>query len=271
MKKPQPIAGFFMIYFGLIVISFSVYSILYSEAFVSLSTSSNFSYSIALSSLTQIKGDAFHPGLSGAFLLFSLIITQISGIALLSYLLWFYWKLFGDRGEKEYSIIRAFKLTILISFISELILFLFFLYAIPVELTDFSIQKKSLAALSLSINSFNNAGFTHIDQFFDQGILEQNFILQIGILGGSLIGSLGIFVIYELFSPLKLRARLADPTIDWSFITKISVYGVILLLLIGSGMFFLLESSNILKEKNIVESVIASMYEITGARVLDIH
>ena len=192
-----------MIYFGLIVISFSVYSILYSEAFVSLSTSSNFSYSIALSSLTQINGDAFHPGLSGAFLLFSLIITQISGIALLSYLLWFYWKLFGDRGEKRYSIIRAFKLTILISFISELILFLFFLYAIPVELTDFSIQKKSLAALSLSINSFNNAGFTHIYQFFDQGVLEQNFILQIGILGGSIIGSLGIFVIYELFSPLK--------------------------------------------------------------------
>ena len=266
MKKPDPIFGFLLIYFGLIIVSFLGYQIIFDEAIVSSSSFLNLNYAVALSSLIHIDGIAFNENLPVSYLFFSLFISQISGITILSYLLWFYWKLFGTEIEKEAGLRKAFKLTILISFISESLFFLFFLYSIPIELVDSNFQKKLFAALSLAINSFNNAGFPLSSQFFTHGFLEKYYVLQIGIAGGSILGSLGIFVIYELFSPKKLRERLNDSTIDWSFVTKISVYGVILILILFSCILFFIESDNYLKEKNLMESIIASIYEITSAR-----
>ena len=266
MKKPDPIFGFMLIYLGLIVVSIFANHILFSEVFVSLSSSLNLSCAIALSSLTQIDGNVFSDQVPVSYHLFSLIISQISGIIILSWLLWLYWKLFGNINEKEAGLRKAFKLTILITLISESLLFLFFLYGIPSELTDSGFQNTIIAALSLAINSFTNAGFSHLGQYFKPEILEQNFILQIGIVAGSVLGSLGIFVIYELLSPIKLRERLNDSTIDWSFITKVSVYGTIIILILFSCIFFFIESNNYLEEKNLLDSIIASIYEITSTR-----
>ena len=266
MKKPDPFYGFLLIYLGLIVVSFLAYQLIFTEAFVSSSSPLNLSYAIALSSLTQINGSSFSNQLPASYQLFSLIISQISGIIILSWLLWFYWKLFGNKNEKEAGLRKAFKLTILITLIAESFLFLFFLYGIPTELTDSGFQNKLIAALSLAINSFTNAGYSHSTMYFNLDVLGQNFILQIGIVGGSVLGSLGIFVIYELLSPKKLRERLSDHSIDWSFITKVSVYGTILILILFSCIFFFIESNNYLEEKNLMESIIASIYEISRAR-----
>lgn len=266
MKELDPIVGFLLIYLGLIAVSFLGYQIIFTEVIASPNSISNLNYAVALSSLIHIDGSVFNENLPASYLYFSLIISQISGITILSYLLWYYWKLFGSENEKEAGLRKAFKLTILISFISELLLFVFFLYSISTELVDSSFQKQIIAALSMSINSFNNAGFPQWSQFFHHGFLGQNFILQIGIAGGSVLGSLGIFVIYELFSPMKLRERLNDSTIDWSFITKVSVYGTILILFLFSCILFFTESNDLLMENNLMESIIASIYEITSTR-----
>lgn len=260
MRKSSPFFSFIFIYLGLIFLSFSIHQLFFSEANPSLQ---NFSTAVAGSSLTQINRTQLNDSLPSAYLVFSLILTQVSGIVLLSYLLWYYRRLFGTTTEKDAGLKSAFKLTMIISLLSETLLFLFFMYSIPAELSDFSVHKKIIAALSLAINSFNNAGGA---QVFTPAILEQHFILQIGIIGGSTLGSLGIFVIYELFSPIKLRERLNDPFIDWSYITKISVYGTTLILLLGSASFYFIESGNFLAGKNLIESVIASVYEISSAR-----
>ena len=269
-----------MIFSGLIAVSFMANQFFFPasptgvhEVFASSNSALNLSCAVALSSLTHIDGSIFNNNLPMSYLVFSLVISQISGIAILSWLLWFYWKLFGNKKEKEYArlparqgIRKAIRLTVVISLLIESLLFLFFMYSIPVEITDYSLQKKLIAALSLAINSFNNAGFPLWQQVLDHGFLEQNFVLQIGIIGGTVLGSLGIFVIYELLSPIKLRERLNDYTIDWSFITKVSVYGTIFILILFSCIFYFIESNAYLKEKNIIESVIASIYEITSAR-----
>lgn len=261
MRKLSPFFSFLFIYLGLIFLSLSIHQIFFSEVMDSLPF---FNTAIAGSSLTQFNGAYLIESLPPlSYFVFSLIITQVSGIVLLSYLVWYYRKLFGTKKEKEAGLSNAFKLTIIISLISETLLFLFFVYSIPTELTDYSFHKKIITALSLAINSFNNAGAA---QLFTPAILEQNFILQIGIIGGSTLGSLGIFVIYELFSPIKLRERLNDPSIDWSYITKISVFGTAFVLLSGSIAFYLIELNNFLAGKNFMESVIASIFEISSAR-----
>jgi trk system potassium uptake protein TrkH len=260
MRKLSPFFSFLLIFLGLIFLNFSLNQLIFSDVLGSLP---RFSTAIAPAALTQINGPFINQDLPLSYLVLLLIITQLSGIVFLSYLLWFYRKLFGSTEDDRFGLRDAFKLTIIISLISETLLFLFFVYSIPAELADFSLLKRIIFALSLAINSFNNAGVSHL---FTPEILEQNYILQIGLIGGSTLGSLGIFVMYELFSPIKLRERLNDTSIDWSFITKVSVFGTASILIIASIAFYFLELNNFLGDKNLMEAVIASFYEISSAR-----
>ncbi len=254
--------SFFLLYGSLLIFSYFSIQVYLPESNSSIIDFHNLRSAVALSSLTHLPTVSNSTGLT----IFSLFITQISGLIFLSYLLWYCWKLFGSEVEKNNSILKAFRITGAITFIIEIGLFLFFMYGMPKELTDHSLQKKVLAALSMAINSFNNAGFSMWSQFFYQGFVEQNFILQIGVIGGSVLGSLGIFVIYELLSPKKLRERLHDHTIDWSFITKVSVYGTALILITGSLSYYVFESNHLLKDKIIIESAFGSIYEVCAAR-----
>jgi len=224
MKKSGLKYGFFLIFFGLILFCLIGNQFILREQFFDLSISQKLLYSISQTSLIQFEGIQFNSSLSSGYLVYSLVITQLSGLFFLSFLLWFYWKLFRVK-EVNCNFWSAFRLTIKITFVAEISLFLFFLYAIPIELVNNDISDKIFAALLLAINSFNNAGLAQIDRLIYPNLLNANFILQIGIIFGSSLGSFGIFVIDELFSPRNLRKRLANPDIDWLLITKISIYG----------------------------------------------
>ncbi len=267
MKKPAPIHGFFMIYLSLIVFSYLIHQFMFQDLFVSSTKQFLFSIGIAQVSLTAVDGHVFTSAVPPEYFIIDLFITQISGMVFLTILLWLYLKLFKSSTE-EINLLFAFRLTLKVSFLSEIILILFFLYSIPVEITEHSFLKKILAACYLAINSFNNAGIAGIEQLIQPGILQQNFVLQIGIITGSTLGSLGIFVIYELLSPTNLKERLINPLLDWSLITKISIYGGVTVLVVFSGVYYLSNLTTLLADKNILESLTASLYEISGVRGL---
>ena len=265
MLKPKPIFGFFLSYGFLILICFLGCILFFPEAFISLDTESILSYAVSVTSLTHtnipIVGNS-----NVRLIIFSVFVTQISGILFLTYLLFYCWQLFGSTAEKKYTFSKALTSTIAVSLVVEVGLFLFFMYGIPKGITDDSLNNKVLAALSLAINSFNNAGFSWWPQVIDHGFLAQNFIIQIGIIGGSVLGSLGVFVIYDLFSPKKLRERLNDSNLDWSFISKVSLFGASFILISGSLSYYIIESHRLLLESNLIESVFASIYEICSSR-----
>ncbi len=265
MQKPNPLTGFFLSYCCLILICFVGCFLFYPSAFNSIENESVFSYAVSITSLTHTNISLVTNSNIG-LTLFSLFITQAGGILILSYLLFYYWQLFGSEAEKENVLSKAFTVTIVVSLIAEVGLFLFFMYGIPMEITNDNLNNKVLAALSLSINSFNNAGFSWRSLVIEDGFMSQNFILQIGVIGGSVLGSLGIYVIYDLLSPEKLRERLNDPSMDWSFMTKVSLFGATFILISGTISYYLIESNQLLKEANIVESVFASIYEMCSSR-----
>ena len=194
-----------------------------------------------------------------------MLVSQAVGILFLSFCLWLYWQLITPEKRNQH-IKDAVWLTIKVTILTELILFLFFIYAIPIELTKEGYSDKLLSALMLSINSFNNAGLPYLNQFLIPGAIEQSFIIQIGIIVGSTLGSLGIFVIDELLSPKNLRYRLTHPEVDWSAVTKLSVFGSAFFLMTFSGVFYLTEKNGVLSELNLVESIIASIFETSSAR-----
>ena len=260
MKKPVSIFGFLMIYIGLIVLYHLSINLIFYFEFTSLSAS--ILHSIARVSLVGIGGNSHSS--SPFFIHFSLVITQLSGLLWLTTLLWIYWKLL-DKGKKK-STKDALLLTIKVSLICEAGLLIFFLYSVPIELVEHSFQQKILVALNLSITSFNNAGLSDISQLMLQDSIQSSFILQLGIIGGSTLGNLGIFVIDELFAPRNLRKRLANAETDWSLITKISIFVFAAVLFISSGLFFFYEQNNALESKNLIESIITSVYEVSTSR-----
>jgi hypothetical protein len=190
-----------------------------------------------------------------SFHLFSAIITLISSWLFHAILLWLVWQLFGNSSERLFTADKSFASAGLVVLLCELVLAAFFLYAIPSELTSGSFTQKMLAACTLSINAFNNAGFSNWNYFFDEDILAGNFMIQVGVIGGSVLGSLGIYVLIELCSPIKLRQRLANPSIDWSFLTKMSLFGTAAVLILYSALQILIGNGEEFADKNVLESL----------------
>jgi Trk-type K+ transport system membrane component len=263
MSKSIGIRGFLMIYVTIIAIC--IIGNLYGFE-QSLTTPHSWIYSISLSTLTHFTVSHTSLPSSESFYIYSIIITQVSGLVLLSVLLWLCWQLFGNDHEKSFTVAKALKYTSIVTLISELALFIFFLYSIPKELTNDSFHQKLWAAVSLAVHSFNNAGFTNWTHYFQEDVLSNNFMVQVGVIAGSLLGSLGIFVIIELFSPSELRKRLDNPSVDWTFITKISLFGSAIILA-GYAIIYLISSNQSgLADRNILESISLVFMDGASAR-----
>ena len=260
MRKPANLFGFMVVYVGLILIYYLITQLVFPLEFIS----GNNSLLNSIAKISLIETSGYTLITTSTFILITIAFTQLSGLLWLTALLWFYWELF--QTENKRSLKDAFLLTVKVSFICEAVLLIFFLYSIPIESVEGNFIQKFLAALMLSINSFNNAGLSHINQLMLPNSIQSSFILQLGIIGGSTLGSFGIFVLYELFAPINLRHRLANPETDWSLITKVSLFGFAGLVLISSGLFFFYEKNYALEGKNLTEAIITSVFEISSSR-----
>ena len=146
-----------------------------------------------------------------------------------------------------------------------MIFVVFFTYGLSADpLASFS--NKISNAIWLSAQAFFNNGFSGIDAIIDREFLRNSFIIQLGMIGGSTLGALGIYVILELFSPVQLQRRLDDPAIDWSWITKLTVFGTIAITLLG-GIWYWANMEQILpEEKGIIDHLAYAMLDYSAVR-----
>jgi hypothetical protein len=265
MEKPGTIVSFIGLYLVAIFFSYLINQWFFAGVFL---TGSQALLS-ATAQFSLVPFDFTNDHLSTSFLAYSLVCTQLAGTMWLTILLWCYRQIFKKPDSQ--SLKDALFLTLKVSLIIEGLMLLYFLYGIPGNDPNIGFSKKFLAALTLSVNSFHNAGLGHIEQLLSEDVLHSGFVLQLGIIIGSILGSLGIFVIDELFSPSHLRHRLAHPETDWSFITKISVFGAAGILTICSLLFFIEEQQFGLKNINLMEALIASTMEVCSARGFGFH
>jgi hypothetical protein len=269
MKRANGFFLFLLIFLLLTAAVFLINYICFRDFFIENTPQAILLFSVSQATLTHFSDQSIGES-SSWFQLFSILSTQAAGLMFYTMLLWLFHQLFSEKKAEHYSLKKAFTTTLLVSAICELALFAFFLYGIPAALTDGDFSQKILAALTLAVNSFNNAGFSLGSLFFETGIVANNFMIQIGIIGGALLGGLGIFVLIDLFSPVRLRRRLHDPGIDWSFMTKLSLYGGVGMLA-GFLMLFLFTQKSILFDKNILESMAMGLMEATAARGFGLH
>lgn len=269
MSKARGFLLFLLAYLLFTVAVFFVNYTYFSDHFADKSANGIWLFSVCQVTLTHFSFEAAGDA-SVLFMLFSILTSQASGLTFYTVLLWLFHQLFTDRKKAPFSLKKALCTTLLVSAICETALFAFFFYGIPGELTGGDMLQKLLASLTLAVNSFNNAGFSLEPLFFQSGVVQNNFMIQIGIIGGALLGGLGIFVLIDMFSPVRLRQRLHNPAIDWNFMTKLSLYGGVVMLA-GFLIQFLLTQKSILSDKNILESMAIGLTEATAARGFGMH
>ena len=115
-----------------------------------------------------------------------------------------------------------------------------------------------------AISAFCNAGFSVLDENLFS--VRRAFVLHLVLLAAYVLGGLGMDTLYDLFSPKRLRQRLANPSIDWRPGTKVSVNTSMILLGVGGLVFYLLEQYNTLNGLNLTEKLIGSLFQSATAR-----
>jgi hypothetical protein len=263
MSHQQIALRLFLVYGLLIAISIVGSFLFLQNTGNSFSLAALFVSAIATSTLTHgVLTINFIPSIP--HIVFIILMHQAIGLLFNATLFWQCRQIFGEASEKRTGFGDAFTTTIWITLISQILLIMFFLYSIPVS--EIPEGRKIWAAIAVASGAFHLSGIPFYNSFFTNTFLEQNFIFQIGIAGGITLGNLGIFVIHELFSIKRLRQRLADTSIDWTFITKVGVFIGGVAIITSSLLYWLMEKDRLLSGKNITESAIAAVYEVSSVR-----
>ncbi len=123
---------------------------------------------------------------------------------------------------------------------------------------------KVFSAAFHAVSAFNNAGFSVLPKNLHS--VPRAFVLHLVMLAAFGLGALGIDVLYDLFSPRRLRQRLATPSIDWRWATKVSVNTSAFLVGLGALLFYGLERDGALTSLNLTEKLIGSVVQSATAR-----
>ena len=163
---------------------------------------------------------------------------------------------------------RVLKITVLV----EVGAFLLIYYTAGGPMTE-EVGRKAFVATFHAVSAFGNAGFSVLPD--NLHAVPRAFVLHLAILITFGLGGLGIDVLYDLFSPRRLRQRLANPATDWRWGTKVSVNTSIVLVGGGALLFYALEQHNVLAGLNLTEKLISSAFQsgatrTAGFRTVDI-
>ncbi len=129
---------------------------------------------------------------------------------------------------------------------------------------DGGIGHKAFVAVFHAVSAFGNAGFSVLPDNLHS--VPRAFVLHLAILITFGLGGVGIDVLYDLFSSRRLRQRLADPSVDWRWGTRVSVNTSMVLVGLGGLLFYALEQPNTLRELNLTEKLIGSLFQSATAR-----
>ncbi len=117
-----------------------------------------------------------------------------------------------------------------------------------------------------SISAFCNAGFSTFDFNFETPLVSELYMLHIFMGVIIFFGSLGFPVIRDVFSPLMLRSRLAEPWKDWKLSSKIAIYTSFVLILVGMASFYFLHVQEYYKDQSTIAKIAICFFQSVNLR-----
>tara|TARA_B100000780_G_scaffold53876_1_gene33572 strand:+ start:418 stop:2244 length:1827 start_codon:yes stop_codon:yes gene_type:complete len=97
-----------------------------------------------------------------------------------------------------------------------------------------------------SVSAFNNSGITLYTDGFAHPWLATNWLVHWVISTLVFLGALGMFALFDMFEPARLRDRLRHPNKTIGFATKIALYVSMIVVVFGAVSFAILESKGVL-------------------------
>ncbi|PCH97184.1 MAG: ATPase [Bacteroidetes bacterium] len=147
----------------------------------------------------------------------------------------------------------------MIEFVGALLIYLSWGDAVPFT----GEGNKIFSSLFHSFSAFNSAGFTLFTDGLYNEHLKSNYMIHVMVTILVFFGALGFIAIFNIFSFTKIRERVELPWKQIDFSTKIALYFSAGLVAIGALVFFFLESDNTMSDKNVVESIVTSIFQST--------
>ncbi|MCK5856903.1 MAG: hypothetical protein KAG64_05400 [Bacteroidales bacterium] len=125
---------------------------------------------------------------------------------------------------------------------------------------------KIFSSIFHSISAFNNGGFSLFsDNLYQIGVQNMiSFQLVISIL--IITGGIGFFVLQDIFGVKKIWERFRFRWKEFRVMTRISVRMTIILLLLGTVVFFFLEQGTTLQGKGLGDQLITAFFQSVSTR-----
>lgn len=156
---------------------------------------------------------------------------------------------------------QVYKLTLMIELISAVLLY-FSWGALPFE----NQGDRIFYSVFHSISAFNNAGFA----LFPAGLMDPGVVHSYGlhlVIAFTLIfGGLGFSPLREIFGLKQIRARKLQPWKHISVNTRMAVGSATVLLLLGTGVFWILELPGTLRGMDWIGQLVSSFFHSATAR-----
>lgn len=127
-----------------------------------------------------------------------------------------------------------------------------------------SAGEKIRHVLFLSVSVFTHSGFTLYEGGFSGNALQQAYLIQLVSIPVLLAGGLGTYVLWDMYSPQKLRYRLLHPQEHWAPFTRISLYMGVAMLLLGAIVFYFVPVAYSPAEDKLVVKAIHSLFQSAG-------
>lgn len=137
---------------------------------------------------------------------------------------------------------------------------------LPSELTFSSLGDKIFFSIFHSVSAFNNAGFSLFTNGFYENIIRNSFLLHLVIAALIFFGGLGFPAIKDLFGLKQIRYRFKRPWAKLQVSTRIAIYMSIILIVLGTFVFYFIEKNNSIKGYNIVPAFITSLFQSITTR-----
>jgi len=168
----------------------------------------------------------------------------------------------GSINESKTLIKKVFQFSFFIELVGAIIIF--FSWGDNAHFPN--LRDKIFDSLFHAVSAFNNGGFsTFSDGLFQESIRHQN-VLQITIAFLIILGSTGFTVLHEIFDLRKMKELWNKPWKKLSINSRISLNTTIILIIVGTVAFMLLEQSYTLKGMGMADQLTNAFFQSVTTR-----
>lgn len=159
-------------------------------------------------------------------------------------------------------LVKVFVLSAVIEIVGGLLIYFLITPDMPFD----SEGDKFFFGIFHSISAFNNGGFSTVTDGMYAPFMREAYLIHLVVAGLILLGAFGFTVLFDLFSPSKMRERLRHPWKRPHMSTILAVRTHMILIGVGIVLYLVAEWNTTLDGHSFVEKSIIALFQSISVR-----